>query len=269
MENFVIDRCHRLGPYKPNMTRRLICCFNWYGDIQSILHQRKLLPKGVYISEDLPDEWIDCRKVLKPIFNAAKRMETLKTKTHLFKDKLIIDWKTYSAGPDANFSEVNALLDISSTCQRSNENKTIFLGMHSVFSNLHPAHFSLDNIEYNCVEQMLQSEKASLFDDDISHARIMREQNPYKIKKLGSCIKNFSNECWKHSERQIAHAAALGKFQQNPTLRNILLSTGTAKIAESLTDAHWGTGIHLHDKHALDERYWKGDGLMCEIYQKV
>ena len=185
------------------------------------------------------------------------------------KDKLVIDGKTYSMCPAPNFAEANAIIDISSTCQHSDETKTIFLGMHSIFSNLHPARFCIDNIEYSSVEQMLQSKKAALFDDDITHSKIMKESNPYKIKKLGSRVRNFSNDQWKQHEKVIALSAVRAKFAQNISLKNILLSTGSVKIVESSTDSHWGTGIHLHDRNTVKEEYWRGDGMMCEIYNQV
>ena len=94
----------------------------------------------------------------------------------------MINGKTYMTD---NYLEANSLLDVPGTCQRVDSEKVLFLRMHSVFSNLHSALFTLDNIRYNCVEQYLQSEKAKLFDDDLCHARIMRETNPFKIKKAG------------------------------------------------------------------------------------
>ena len=91
--------------------------FNWHVDVQFILRNCKLLPRGVYVNEDLPEEWLDRRKVLKPVYNAAKRRDDLKYKTHLAKDKLIIDGQTFSAGPDSNLQEVNKILDIKSSCE--------------------------------------------------------------------------------------------------------------------------------------------------------
>ena len=74
---FKIDRCHHLdGLFKPTTTCRLICAFNWYYDVQCILRNRKQFLKGIYISEGLPEEWIERRKILKPLFNAAKKSET-------------------------------------------------------------------------------------------------------------------------------------------------------------------------------------------------
>ena len=76
VEEFQIDRCQWLdGHFRPGINRRVICAFNYYYDIQCILRNRKLLPKGIYVSEDLPEEWVDHRKILKPIFNATRRDE--------------------------------------------------------------------------------------------------------------------------------------------------------------------------------------------------
>ena len=160
-ENFKVDRCHRLdGQYRQDSTRRVICCFNWYNDIQCILRNCKLLPRGVYVSEDYPEEWNDRRKILRPIFNAAKRSESLKHKTHMSKDRLYIDGKVFTAAPKCNILEANTLVDVPGTCQRNDDSKVIFLGMHSVFSNLHPCNFTVNNIQYNCAEQYIQSQKS-------------------------------------------------------------------------------------------------------------
>ena len=269
---FRIDCCHRIdGKFSPSSTRRIMCSFNWYYDVQCILRHRKMLPKGIYVSEDLPVESIDRRKVLKPIYNAAHRMDSLKQSTKMSKDKLIINGKVYSAAPRNNLGEVSALLNIQSTCQRSNESTTIFLGSHSPFSNLYGCNFYVENIQYNSVEQYIQSQKASLFDDDTTHSRIRSESNPYVIKKLGSRVKNFSAERWRSVNKDIACKAVRAKFAQNLTLKQILLDSGNVMLAESSTDPFWGTGIHLHDKVALDKRCWKNPqgGAMCEILQKV
>ena len=240
-DNFKIERCHRLdGTFKPNLMRRVICCFNWHYDAQCVLKGQKHLPLGIYVSEDLPEEWVDCPKILKPIFNAARRNESLKSKTFLSKDKLIISGKTFSAGMNPNYLEASTFVDVPSTCQRTDSSKMIFFGMHSVFSNLHPASFAVNNVKYNCVEQMIQSEKASLFNDDATQAKIMAEANPYNIKKFGNHVKNFSLEKWRKHDKQIAYSAVAAKFSQNDTLKQIFCSTGSAKIAESSADVYWG-----------------------------
>ena len=135
--------------------------------------------------------------MLKPIFNVAKRCDKLKAKTYLSKGKLYIDGQMYSAGPTSNINEINKVLNVTSTCKRSDDNVMLFLGTHSPFSNLFSADLSIDNVKYNSSEQYIQSQKAMLFDDDVTHARIMKETNQYKIKKLGSKVHKFSVETWR------------------------------------------------------------------------
>ena len=270
-QGFVVDRCYRLdGKFKINSCRCILCTFNWSHDVQKVLRGRKHLPKGIYVAEDFPEEWVNRRKILKPLFMVAKKSNALKDKMHLSKDRLVIDGKTYVVSPSPNYLDANKIIDMPGTCQRTDDQKIIFLGCHSVFSNLHSSHFVIDNISYNCVEQRIQSEKAGLFNDDITQAKIMRELNPYKIKKLGSKVRNYSAEQWNKAKRQIAYSAVHAKFSQNESLKKILLNTGSVKIAESSMDKFWGTGLHLYDKNAMDQRFWvEGGGFMCELYSKL
>ena len=53
-------------------------------------------------------------------------------------------------------------------------------------------------------------------------------------------------------------------------LKNLLLNSGNSLIAESSLDPYWGTGVHLHDRVVLDQKYWKNQsGAMSEILQEV
>ena len=240
--------------------------------MQCILKGRKYLPKGIFASEDLPEEWKDRRRILKPIFNAAKRNESLKSGTHLTKDELIINKKVITAGPNSNLSDVANIIDPSSICQRTDgDNKTLlFLGSLSPFSNLYQSKFCINNVKYSRVEQYLQSEKAALFDDDATHYKIMKESNRYKIKQLGATVRNFSLDVWHHEDKRLALNAVHAKFSQNQALKQLLLETGNQLIAEGSGNSHWGIGLHIHDCNALDKRHWKNNGgLMSEILGKV
>ena len=271
-QGFKIERCHRLdGSFKQGRTRRVICAFNWYVDVSFILKNQKHLPKGIYVSEDYPEEWVDRRKVLKPLFNAAKRRDNLKYKTHLNKDRLVIDSHIFTVGPTCNIQEANSLLDVSSSYERSDAAKVLFLGSLLPFSNLYQSKFSINNVEYNCVEQYIQSEKAAAFNNDLSHNKIMRETNPYSIKKMGSRIRGYTPEQWRKLDKQIAMVGVMEKFRQNNVLKDVLLATGDKQIVESSYDLHWGSGLHLRDKKALDKQYWinKKGGMMSEVLNRV
>ena len=178
-----------------------------------ILRHRKLLPKGVLVTEDLPEEWVHRRKILKPVFNVARRDDKLKQDTHLTKDQLTISGRTFTV---ENINEAQSLLDLKSTCQKGDQETLLFLGSHSPYSNLFPCSFTINNVKYNCAEQYIQSEKASLFDDNKTMAKILNEENPYVIKKLGSKVCRFSIDQWRQISKRVAHTAVLAKFNQNP-----------------------------------------------------
>ena len=109
-----IERCHRLGGNN-QQNRSIICCFSYYSDVSKILAGRKELPKGVYVNEDLPEDWNDRRWVLKPIFNLAKSKVSDKKQVHWSKDKLVIQGKEYTVALINNLNE----LPPSSTSTRS------------------------------------------------------------------------------------------------------------------------------------------------------
>ena len=234
-DEFKIDKCYHLdGAYKEGQNRRILCTFNWHYEAQCVLRNRSSLPKGVYISEDLPEEWVNRCKVLKPIFNAAKCMDTLKKSTKLSKDKLIIAGRTYSVAPTNNLDELGGVLNVANICQHSNDETIIFLGSHSPFSNLYHSSLVIDNETYNSVEQHVQSAKAGLFNDDITQAKIKKEKNTYKIKKLGSHVKNFSIEKWRSVNKEIVQKTVRAKFMQNATLNAILKSNGEQNYCREL-----------------------------------
>ena len=99
----------------------------------------------------------------------------------------------------------------------------------------------------------------------------MQESNPYRIKRLGAKIRNFDQNRWKKLEKDVMYKAVHAKFTQNQTLRTVLADSGETLIAESSTDSFWGTGLHLHDRNALDKRLWKstGGGKMAKILSRV
>ena len=141
----------------------------------------------------------------------------------------------------------------------------------SPFSNLYAAKFSVDNITYNCVEQLIQCDKARLFDDDVAVFKITNESNLYKIKKLGTKVRNFNLDRWRKHAKRSAQRGVFAKFSQNNTLKTVLLQTGSKPIAESTQDPFWGVGLHLHDNRVMNKKNWlnKDGGVMCEIINRV
>ena len=83
-------------------------------------------------------------------------------------------------------------------------------------------------------------------------------------------MKGFRLERWRQVCKQIVYRAVLAKFQQNTTLQQLLLDSGNKLLVESSMDSYWGTGIHLHNKAALDRKFWKNEGgVMSDILSRV
>ena len=93
---------------------------------------------------------------------------------------------------------------------------------------------------YFCTEQYIQCLKAQLFDNDLAYHRIMKEMDPYKIKQIGSRIKNYQKEKWQSDCQQTAIKANTAKFFKNKALLEILKATGDLRIVEALRDQFWG-----------------------------
>ena len=270
-----IDRCHRLGAMEISQgsrrprPRAIIVCFNWFGDVTSILRNKQKLSNGVFVTEDFPTEWIDRRRVLRPLFQKLKNMEEYKTKTSLSRDKLIVSGKVYTAGPVSNINELNNILDLSSTCERRDDQTIAFHGIHSVFSNFHPAPFRQNGILFPTAEHSIQYYKADLFSDDLAKSRIMKTSSPYQVKKIGSRIKKFEKQKWDANSERIAFDAVKEKFVQNELLANMICETGSVDIVEASRELPWGTGVMLKHRDVLFRQSWNGNGLMCKILDRV
>lgn len=267
--NMKISRCHRVGPYRPGQTRGVICHIHWYGDKLLLYKNKRRLPMGVKIHDDYPPEIEERRRALKPILKAALGIDHYKGNTFLSVDKLIVNKTTYTYAPIYNLDQLPEDINPASVCEKRDEDTLVYFGIGSPLSNFHKSEFKIDNTLYTCNEQYIQSQKASLFNDDIAEQRIMQTTNPYKMKAIGSRIRNFSKTTWENKGKQIAKKGALHKFQQNGHLKQFLLDTDKRQIAEASEEKPWGAGIKLQDSDALDSSKWKGTGWMGEILVQI
>src|SRR4051812_33202175 len=56
--------------------------------------------------------------------------------------------------------------------------------------------FAIDGTEYNCCEQFMMAEKARVFGDEASLAKIMAKSSPRDQKALGRKVAGFDAEKW-------------------------------------------------------------------------
>lgn len=119
-----------------------------------------------------------------------------------------------------------------------------FYGIKSPLSNFHPARFVIDGLEYSCVEQYMQAEKARMFGDTERDEQMMKATTPLAMKRLGRQVTPFDKDVWASRSRDVVETGLRAKFTQNPELRAALLLTGEAVIVECAPrDRLWGAGL--------------------------
>lgn len=145
-------------------------------------------------------------------------------------------------------------------------------------SNLHPAKFTDDEtgLKFACVEQYLMYRKAMLFakasnkNADLAK-KIMSTEDTKAMKRYGRAVKDYDDTVWNKARDDVIVRGLRLKFGQNPALLELLLATGTKRIAEaSPIDSIWGIGMGVDDTRALDPRNWPaGSNLLGRSLETV
>lgn len=134
-------------------------------------------------------------------------------------------------------------------------------------SQFYEAAFTIDGIRYRTAEHFYMAEKARMFNDEDSLARILASDTPKKAKRIGSKVKAFDRDRWLANDhaRNVAVRGNMAKFSdpENADIRELLLSTGDAVLAEgSPNDTTWGIGMYPDDDRAKIPQEWKGENLL-------
>jgi ribA/ribD-fused uncharacterized protein len=138
------------------------------------------------------------------------------------------------------------------------------------FSNWYRRPFVIDGVQYPHVEQYMMSQKAKLFHDEVRYAAILRTENPNDCKKLGKQVTPFDPKTWDGAKYEIVKAGNRAKFEQNPDLKEKLLATGTAILAEaSPRDKTWGIGKTAKTAAETDPSAWPGQNLLGKILMEL
>lgn len=130
-------------------------------------------------------------------------------------------------------------------------------------SNWYPSAFSIDGITFSSMEQFMMYKKALCFDDRKVAAQILATQDVSVIKKLGRLVSGYEEHYWSGIRQIIVFEGLLEKFGQNYNLKNNLIHTGNAILAEcAVRDRIWGIGLSMKDSERMDKTKWKGQNLL-------
>lgn len=130
-------------------------------------------------------------------------------------------------------------------------------------SNWYLASFSVDDISYSSVEQYMMYRKAVCFQDKKIAEQILQTNDVAQIKALGRSVSGYDDNYWNGIRQIVVYNGLLSKFSQNEELKELLLSTKSALLAEcAVKDKIWGIGLSMKDADRLDKTKWRGQNLL-------
>lgn len=130
-------------------------------------------------------------------------------------------------------------------------------------SNWFVSPFLLDGIEFSMAEQYMMYRKAMMFGDRKTAEKIMNEKSAAAIKQLGRQAAGYDETVWNGCRQIVVYQGLLAKFLQNGSLKDKLIGTGTAVLAEcAVHDRIWGIGLSMWDAKRFDMTAWNGQNLL-------
>ena len=137
-------------------------------------------------------------------------------------------------------------------------------------SNWYESPFVIDGFRYRHVEQYLMAEKAKIFNDLKSYATILKAKTPKECKDLGRKVSPYDDKVWTNVRYDVLKTGVYAKFSQNPELKQMLLSTGDAILAEaSPYDAIFGIKLAAKDAVKTLQKDWPGSNLLGKALMEV
>lgn len=130
-------------------------------------------------------------------------------------------------------------------------------------SQWYDCRFEADGVQYHTTEQYMMAQKAVLFCDMETYAKIMAADDPKDYKELGREVRFFDAAAWDHAKYPIVLRGNLAKFGQNPELWAYLDGTGDSVLVEaSPYDGIWGVKLPMDDPRIGDPNQWNGENLL-------
>ena len=138
------------------------------------------------------------------------------------------------------------------------------------FSNWFASPFVIDDFCFDNVEQYIMAQKAKLFHDARAYTAILKATSPKECKRLGREVKPFDANAWDKVRYRVLCDGIRAKFTQNEDLKNKLLATGTAIIAEaSPCDDIFGIKLDAATAAGVPHEQWPGQNLLGRALMEI
>lgn len=134
---------------------------------------------------------------------------------------------------------------------------------YGFLSNWYPSVFYVRGQKFTSMEQYMMYRKAKLFQDLSIADLILQTDDVAEIKNLGRQVHGYDDSYWNGVRQLAVYEGLLEKFSQNADLKEKLLNTGDAILAEcAVKDRIWGIGLSMNDPNRLDITKWLGKNLL-------
>ena len=108
-----------------------------------------------------------------------------------------------------------------------------------------------------------------MFGDSYTTNLILRTDSAIEAKRLSYKIAGVDHLRWKLDGYHKCEPGIMAKFDQNPLLKSMLLSTKPKLLVEASTDTLWGTGVGLKHSNVLSRKHWTGQGWLSKMLHTI
>lgn len=273
-----IDVTHRFGQAFKNQPKKVIVRFSSLQEKDRVWQAKEALknkkkpadddtpPSPIRVLQDKAKATRDRDSISYKILNRAQRTGYSRSVSYK-KGILTIDGESYK---EDEYETLPFQLRPSTITTPHDKDTVAFFSRFSKFSSHYKATFSVEGKVFNCLEQFLAYERASIPGDTKAQKRIMESSDPMVHKRYLNAMKGdgFEEE-WRRRAKATAIQGNMAKFSQNSDLKGYLLATGDKKIGEASPDRFWGTAIALTDQRVLRQSSWTGENTMGTVLQEV
>ncbi|WP_053239122.1 NADAR family protein [Sandaracinus amylolyticus] len=149
------------------------------------------------------------------------------------------------------------------------EEFVFFYGHEVLFSQWHPAPFTLAGAPFPTAEHWMMAAKALLFRDVEMLGAILVAPHPREAKALGRKVRNFDDAIWKARSADLVYAGNDAKLAA-PERRDVLLATKGATLVEaSPRDRIWGIGLGASHPDACRRARWRGQNRLGRVLTEL
>ena len=261
LKKFQFQRCHRLGRYKPGITRAIIVRFVLFQEKMEVVKKRdELRTHKVLIHDDFPPEISAQRAKLRPVL---RYLRDKGEEAYLIRDKLKHKDILYGV------EEISLIpYDLTSIGTKITDSHVYFAGEFSPLSNLYPCKITHKDKTYIGVEQFYEREKYLNHHDEIGAEKVMNCKTNREAMEAARSLK--VTKIWKEKVAYETMAQILKmKFEQVPEFKQMILDNKGKEFIEATTNITWGIGVSIWSKELENKNDWKGENKMGEALKRL